>query len=49
MYWTDGSIYKGFWTKGVQNGLGLMIFPGNSKRAGIFDSNIYKKNLDNME
>jgi hypothetical protein len=47
MYWTDGSIYKGYWLHGVENGLGLMIFPDGIKRAGLFELNTYKLNIDN--
>jgi antitoxin component YwqK of YwqJK toxin-antitoxin module len=39
MYWVDGSVYKGFWTNGVQNGLGIMYFPDGQSKAGVFQDN----------
>lgn len=45
MYWADESIYRGFWEKGVQNGLGLMIFANGLRKAGFFKDNIYNKPL----
>ena len=41
MYWNDGTIYKGFWTEGVQNGIGLMIFKDGTRWAGFFNQNIF--------
>jgi hypothetical protein len=26
MYFTDGTVYKGNWVKGIQSGKGVMIF-----------------------
>ena len=49
MHWIDGHIYRGYWTKGIQNGLGLMIFPDGFKKVGFFDKNIFKSNLDSYE
>jgi len=40
MYWADGSIYRGTWQKGVQNGLGIMIFANGTRKAGIFKKNV---------
>lgn len=40
MTWADGSIYKGSWQNGIQNGLGLMIFANGTKKAGIFKENV---------
>jgi len=37
MYWSDGSIYRGFWKEGVQNGIGIMIFKNGTRIAGFFD------------
>lgn len=48
MYWADGSIYRGFWEKGVQSGLGLMIFKDGLRKAGFFEDNIYKMPLKSM-
>lgn len=54
MYWTDGSIYKGEWKKGIQNGRGVMTFPDGRIKDGYFENNIFKgktqiKNEDNLE
>lgn len=49
MYWADGSIYRGFWEKGVQSGLGLMIFKDGLRKAGFFEDNIYKMPLKSMQ
>lgn len=27
MYWPDGSYYKGYWEKGIQNGEGELYVP----------------------
>lgn len=42
MKWTDQSQFRGHWVKGVQQGIGIMIFPDGSKRAGFFDNNVYQ-------
>ena len=26
MTWADGSVFKGTWENGIQNGIGIMIF-----------------------
>jgi hypothetical protein len=36
MHWADGSIYRGTWDKGVQDGLGIIIFANGERKAGIF-------------
>lgn len=36
MTWSDGSVFKGCWVNGVQDGLGLMIFANGVMKAGIF-------------
>jgi len=36
MTWADGSVFKGTWEKGIQNGLGIMIFTDGTKKAGFF-------------
>ena len=41
MYWKDGSIYRGYWDNGVQDGLGIMIFADGLRKAGFFTSNLY--------
>ncbi len=43
MRWTDGSIYRGTWLRGVQHGLGIMLFPSGDKRCGLFMQNIFKE------
>jgi len=48
MYWVDGSIYRGFWDRGLQCGVGLMIFKDGLRKAGFFQDNIYKKPLLTM-
>ena len=40
MYWADGSIYRGHWDRGIQNGLGIMIFANGTRKAGIFRENV---------
>jgi len=42
MTWTDGSIYKGQWVKGIQHGWGKMSFPNGSVKDGYFENNIFK-------
>ena len=48
MLWIDGSIYKGYWENGVQDGLGIMIFPDGFKKIGFFEQNIFRSHLDNI-
>ena len=45
MYWSDGSISRGFWDQGVQDGLGIMIFKDGMRKAGFFRANIYESPL----
>ena len=47
--WNDGTIYRGFWDKGLQSGLGLMIFKDGTRRAGFFENNIYQSPFKRME
>ena len=49
MHWKDGSIYKGYWEKGVQSGLGIMTFNDGVRKAGIFKDNVYQTPLQNLE
>ena len=49
MEWTDGSIYKGYWVKGSQHGVGIMIFPDGVKRAGFFESNTFQLPLKDVD
>ena len=48
MYWKDGTIYRGFWGEGQQNGIGLMIFKDGMRKAGVFQNNIYEKALTSI-
>lgn len=52
MLWTDGSMYEGEWIKGIQHGLGRMVFSDGSFKEGYFENNIYKgeikKNYDTL-
>ena len=49
MYWADGSLYKGNWAKGLQEGLGILKFPDGLVTAGFFKENIYTTPLLTME
>lgn len=49
MHWSDGSIYRGFWRKGLQHGLGIMIFSTGLRKAGFFDKNIFVKPITSKE
>lgn len=40
MIWGDGSVYKGTWENGIQNGLGVMVFANGLKKAGTFKDNV---------
>jgi len=42
MRWTDGSVYKGEWVRGIQHGKGKMIYPDGSVIEGVFANNVYK-------
>ena len=41
MRWIDGSVYVGQWKKGIQHGVGKMIFPDGSIKEGLFDNNTF--------
>ena len=45
MFWIDGSIYRGFWENGLQDGVGIMIFKDGTRKAGFFNKNIYQAPL----
>ena len=49
MYWADGTIYKGLWDKGSQNGPGILILPNSVKKAAIFQGNTLVEMLENEE
>ena len=49
MYWTDGTIYKGLWEKGSQNGPGILILPNGVKFAAIFEGNSLVQVLESEE
>ena len=44
MYWTDGSVYKGEWRKGIQYGRVVMTFPDGRIKDGYFENNVFKGN-----
>jgi hypothetical protein len=48
MNWNDGSVYKGCWVNGIQEGLGIMSFANGTKRAGIFKENVLTELINNM-
>lgn len=41
MYFSDGTIYKGDWTRGLQNGRGTIVNPDGSIVEGYFVNNVY--------
>jgi len=41
MYFSDGTVYKGDWTRGLQNGRGTIINPDGSIVEGFFVNNVY--------
>ena len=49
MTWTDGSKYIGHWVRGVQHGVGIMVFQDGVKRAGFFENNIFMLPLTEIE
>ena len=49
MYWADGTIYKGLWDKGSQNGPGILIQPNGVKIAAIFEGNTLVQMLESEE
>jgi len=42
MLWTDGSMYEGEWRKGIQHGVGRIVFPDGTYKEGYFENNVYK-------
>jgi hypothetical protein len=48
MRWTDGSVYRGSWDKGVQHGIGIMAFPNGMKRIGFFEQNEFERPLSGI-
>ena len=49
MRWTDGSTYMGTWSQGIQEGIGVMIFPDGTRRAGIFEMNVFKASIKSYD
>jgi hypothetical protein len=39
MQWNDGSVYKGFWARGLQDGDGVLITADGKRKEGRFSSN----------
>jgi hypothetical protein len=48
MTWADGSVFKGSWENGIQNGIGIMIFANGSKKAGFFKDNVLTELLTDV-
>jgi hypothetical protein len=46
MLWTDGSMYEGEWIRGIQHGIGRMVFPDGSAKEGYFENNVFKYPLN---
>ena len=46
MLWTDGSMYEGEWIRGIQHGIGRMVFPDGNAKEGYFENNIFKYPLN---
>ncbi|KRX07607.1 hypothetical protein PPERSA_11156 [Pseudocohnilembus persalinus] len=42
MKWIDGSVYKGQWDKGFQNGEGELLIPGEQPQEGLFFNNCFQ-------
>jgi hypothetical protein len=42
MYWVDGTVYKGYWERGMQNGYGKMISPTGDVKEGLFENGVFK-------
>ena len=45
MRWTDGSVYRGEWQRGIQNGKGVMVFPNGKTKTGIFKNNVFTEEI----
>jgi hypothetical protein len=41
MYFTDGTIYKGNWSRGLQTGKATMSLPDGTFKEGFFSNNIF--------
>jgi len=48
MTWTDGSKYEGEWVRGIQHGVGRMMFPDGTVKEGIFENNVFKGEMSVM-
>ena len=35
----------GTWNQGIQEGIGVMIFPDGTRRAGLFEQNVFKASI----
>jgi hypothetical protein len=42
MTWTDGTSYKGEWTKGGQHGRGVMTFADGRLKDGMWEAGVFK-------
>jgi hypothetical protein len=45
MVWCDKSSYKGYWKNGVQDGVGIMRFPDKQIKIGLFQNNVWLKEI----
>lgn len=35
-------MYEGEWTRGIQHGIGRMVFPDGQAKEGYFENNVFK-------
>ena len=49
MYWTDGTVYKGQWSKGCQHGPGTMLQPDGTILEGYFQMNVFTGGEERMD
>ena len=43
MFWNDGSVYKGQWVDGEQDGDGILYMADGRVKEGIFEKNRFVK------
>ncbi len=46
MYWNDGSLYKGSWVDGKQEGEGTLYLPDGRVKEGFFENDKFLKPLE---
>ena len=49
MRWTDGSYYEGQWDAGIQHGVGKMVLPNGVIKEGIFENNVWVRNIEDED